>query len=123
MRFLADENVPRAAVEGLRGAGHDVSWVRTEAPGASDEEVLSRARREERVLVTLDKDFGELVLKRGAGASHGVVLIRLQAAGPRQLAASVVAALSARADWEGHFSVVGEERVRMRRLPVGRNPG
>ena len=40
MRFLANENFPRTAVDALRAALHDVAWIRTEAPGASDAAVL-----------------------------------------------------------------------------------
>ena len=54
MRFLANENFPRAAVGALRVAGHDVSWIRTEAPGIADAAVLDRARREQRLLLTFD---------------------------------------------------------------------
>ena len=116
MRFLANENFPRAAVEGLRAAGHDVAWIRTEAPGATDEQVLARSRDEGRVLITFDKDFGELVLRRGLSASQGVVLLRLPLAGPEELVARAVAALTARGDWAGHFSVIEGDRVRMRPL-------
>ena len=82
MRFLADENVPRAAVDALRAAGHDLAWIRTDAPGARDEEVLERSRSEARVLLTQDKDFGELVLRRGRDASQGVILLRLPVSCP-----------------------------------------
>lgn len=48
MRFLANENFPGDAVDLLKAAGHDAAWVRTAAPGSSDEAVLARAVREER---------------------------------------------------------------------------
>jgi predicted nuclease of predicted toxin-antitoxin system len=116
MRFLADENFPRLAVEALRVSGHDVTWVRIEGPGSTDLQVLDRARAEARILLTFDKDFGELVLKRGLGASHGVVLFRIPLEGPAEVARRVVEALGMRDDWAGHFSVVEKERVRMRAL-------
>jgi predicted nuclease of predicted toxin-antitoxin system len=116
MRFLANENFPRVAVEALRSAGHDVSWVRAEAPGATDERVLEVARAESRVLLTFDKDFGDLVLRGGRSASPGVVLFRLPLARPDELARVVVASLAARGDWAGHFSVIETGRVRMRPL-------
>ena len=62
MRFLADENCPRAAVAALEVAGHDVAWVRLAAPGA-DADVLAAAARKGRVLLTFDKDFGELAAR------------------------------------------------------------
>ena len=87
-----------------------------DAPGATDEQVLDRARTEERVLLTFDKDFGDLVLRRGLGSSRGVVLFRLPMEKPAELARRIVAALRTRDDWSGHFSVVEPERIRMRRL-------
>ena len=123
MRFLANENFPRLAVEALREAGHDVQWVRLDAPGATDERVLDLARAGGRVLLTFDKDFGELVLKRGLPASQGVVLFRLPLARPADLARDVAATLAARGDWAGHFSVVQADRIRMRTLPAAEQDG
>ena len=76
-RLLANENVPGAAIAALRQQGHDVAWVREDAPGSPDPEVLDRAQRENRVVVTFDKDFGELAVRVGLAASVGVVLFRI----------------------------------------------
>lgn len=78
--------------------------------------MLERSRNESRILVTLDKDFVELVLKRGRDASQGVILIRLPGAGPAELAELTVTAIGARTDWAGCFSVVERDRTRMRPL-------
>ena len=67
MLFLANENSPGEAVEALRQEGHDVAWVRTDAPGAADQEVLKRAQKEVRGLLTFDKDFGELGVSNRQG--------------------------------------------------------
>jgi predicted nuclease of predicted toxin-antitoxin system len=77
MHLLANENVPRPTVEALRAAGHDVIWARTDIPGSSDEEILSRAQADGRVLLMHDKDFGELAYHAGLPASCGIILIRL----------------------------------------------
>jgi predicted nuclease of predicted toxin-antitoxin system len=58
MKFLADENFPRPALLVLRDAGNDVRSVAEESPGLSDEEVAALCDRDERVLLTFDKDFG-----------------------------------------------------------------
>jgi hypothetical protein len=116
MRFLANENVPRAAVEALRADGHDVSWIRTDAPGSSDDAVLARAHGDGRVLLTFDKDFGEVVLKRGARASHGVILFRIPLSLPLAIGQAVARTIASRNDWQGNFTVVEAGRVRMRAL-------
>jgi len=65
VHFLANENVPLAVVTSLRKDGHDVAWVREDAAGSTDDQVLGRAVKEGRVLLTFDKDFGELVFLSG----------------------------------------------------------
>jgi predicted nuclease of predicted toxin-antitoxin system len=117
MRLCANENLPEDCILRLRQDGHDVLWIREAAPGISDTDVLSRAHEENRLLITFDKDFGELVFKRGAKASHGVVLFRIPQSSATAVAARVSAVLSSRTDWAGHFSVVEEFAVRMRPLP------
>jgi len=59
-RFLANENVPSAAVNAARRAGHDLVWIRDLLPGASDEDVLGESFAQQRILVNFDKDFGNL---------------------------------------------------------------
>ncbi len=58
--FLANENAPREAVLAAPAAGFDVAWMVELQPGANDEIVLSLAQQDNRVLITFDKDFGEL---------------------------------------------------------------
>ncbi len=117
MRILANENIPRDTVEALRQRGHDVTWVHTNARGSTDREVRQRAVSNWRVLVTFDKDFGELAVRQGLPAATGIVLLRLQAPDPSSLTRLIVAALESRDDWAGHFSVVERDRVRMIALP------
>ena len=61
LRLLANENIPRLLIEQLRQRGHDVSWIREQNRGISDPLVLANAMKEARVLLTMDKDFGEYV--------------------------------------------------------------
>jgi predicted nuclease of predicted toxin-antitoxin system len=117
VRLLANENFPGDAVAALRGAGHDVIWVRTESPGSRDEDVLARAQTEARILVTFDKDFGELAYRARLPASSGVVLFRISAASAEMVARIAVQVLSSRSDWAGHFAVIEDDRIRMTPLP------
>jgi predicted nuclease of predicted toxin-antitoxin system len=77
LRFLANENFPGAAVAALEAAGHDIVGVRMAAPGMSDPEVLAWAAREHRILLTFDKDFGELAQRSALPLTCGVVLLCL----------------------------------------------
>jgi predicted nuclease of predicted toxin-antitoxin system len=117
MRILADENFPGDAVTALRERGHDVLWVRTEAPGISDREVLALPQTEDRIVITFDKDFGELSFRFGLPATSGTILFRLAAGSSSSVARLALAVLEMRTDWAGHFSVIEEDRVRMTPLP------
>lgn len=117
MRVCANENIPEECVASLRRSGHDVLWIREAAPGISDDAVLARAVAEDRLVITFDKDFGELVFRRGAKPSRGVVLFRISQPSPAAVAERVTAVLASRDDWYGHYSVVDDFTIRMRRLP------
>ncbi|MGH8727248.1 MAG: DUF5615 family PIN-like protein [Burkholderiales bacterium] len=65
MRFLADESCDFRVVRELRDSGHDVTAILELMPGALDEAVIALALREDRVLITEDKDFGQLVYAAG----------------------------------------------------------
>lgn len=66
MRFLADENFPLPSIRLLSVAGHDVAAVALKSPGISDEAVMDRAVREKRILLTFDRDYGNLPYDRGS---------------------------------------------------------
>lgn len=121
MRILANENFPGDAVTALRQRGHDVIWVRTDAPGTSDVEILARAQRDDRIVVTFDKDFGELAFRSGLPASSGIILFRISTPSSAYVARAAVAALESRNDWAGHFAVIEERRIRMTPLPATGN--
>jgi len=84
----------------------------------ADDVILHRAQAEDRLVVTFDKDFGELAFRWGLPASCGVILFRLRTQSPDYVRNRVVEILAARADadWLGHFFVVEEYRIRVRPL-------
>jgi predicted nuclease of predicted toxin-antitoxin system len=116
MRFLADENFPLDAVEALRENGHDVAWIRADSPGIADPLVLERAQIENRIVLTFDKDFGELAFRLKLLATAGIILFRIKAPSSLVIAEKVTKAITLRDDWYGHFSVVEDDKVRMRVL-------
>ena len=118
MRWLADENVPAGVVGTLRADGHDVVCMTEVDPGATDLAVLERARRETRVLLTLDRDFGELVFLRGAASPPGLVFVRMVPPHAARLSAALRWLLHSADDRiEGRFVVLDADGARSRLLP------
>ena len=121
MRLCANENISEDCVIRLRQTGHDVLWIREAAPGSPDPAVPARALAEGRLLITFDKDFGELVFGRGAKAARGIVLFRIAQPSSAAVAERVATVLASRDDWVGHFSVVDDFTIRMRQLRKSEN--
>ena len=114
MKVLANENLPLDMVEELRNAGYEVAWIRADSPGADDVTFLAQAVAENRVLITFDKDFGELAFRQKLPATCGIILLRITASSGQEAAKKVTAALTGRDDWSGHFSVIDDRRIRIR---------
>jgi predicted nuclease of predicted toxin-antitoxin system len=113
IRLLANENIPLDAVEALRAAGHDVAWVREDSLNESDRNILHRAQEENRIVITFDKDFGELAFRSKLPAQSGVILFRITPTSPQYVAQVAVHAFASQNNWAGHFSVIEENRIRM----------
>jgi hypothetical protein len=112
MRFLANENFPGAAVVALAAAGlGEDRGARRQRSG-----VLAWAAREQRVLLTFDKDFGELASGSALPSACGVVLFRIPMPKPGDVGQRLAELIAGRDDWAGYFSVIQPGRVRMRRL-------
>lgn len=79
MKLLLDTCVSRSGQAELASAGHDVVHTGQSEPDPGDEEILAQAHRENRILVTLDKDFGELAIIRGHEHSGIVRLVGISA--------------------------------------------
>ena len=90
LRFLADESCDQGVVRALRSAGHDVAAAAEEGQRTLDEELISRAHAEQRILLTEDKDFGWLVFA-SRHESAGVVLMRFPGGARRTLVDALLA--------------------------------
>ena len=98
----------------LRTAGHNILAVAEAMPQADDQDILARATSEGRILITNDKDFGELIFRSGQ-AHHGVVLLRLRDESPANRVRVMKGLLGQYADrLAGHFTVATEGSVRIR---------
>ncbi len=97
MKIVADEGVDRPIVVRLRHNGHRVWYVAEMEPGIPDDVVLDLANQEGAILLTVDKDFGELVFRQGR-AARGVILLRLAGLSPARKAEIVASALAAHGD-------------------------
>jgi|APCry1669188910_1035180.scaffolds.fasta_scaffold20668_1 predicted nuclease of predicted toxin-antitoxin system len=115
MNIVADEGVDLPIVVHLRQDGHNVVYIAEESPSITDDEVLMIANDRTSVLLTIDKDFGELVFRLNR-VDHGVVLVRLEG-----LHSSTKAAIVAHAfrdygsEMDTAFSVIGPGTVRIRK--------
>lgn len=115
MRFLVDESTGAAVAGAIRTMGHDVVEVAALLPSTDDELVLQLAVRENRIILTNDKDFGEMIYKSQM-PHRGVVLFRLTDQRPAARIAMARMAISEyRERLEDAFTVVTEKSIRIRK--------
>jgi predicted nuclease of predicted toxin-antitoxin system len=113
VRFLADESCDFGVVRALRATAHEVLAVAELASGSDDAIVLDMACRQNRVLLTEDKDFGQLVYAHSQQSS-GVIFIRYPASARKTLPNGVVGLVSELAsDLMGSFVVMSPGRIRI----------
>jgi predicted nuclease of predicted toxin-antitoxin system len=116
MRFLADENVSRLLIERLRAGGFEVLSVAETSSGAPDRTVLDAAAAEGCILITEDRDFGELIIRQRLEV-RGMILLeldRLSNASEAEVVAEVVAGHGDKLF--GNLVVVEPGRIRIRPL-------
>lgn len=114
MLLLVDVSAGQAVTEALRGLGHDVLDVRDRDPRMADVDILSWAVAEGRLVVTMDKDFGELTYRSGYPHA-GVLLLRLEAARTAEKVRIVKAIFEQYADQlAGRFTVFQDGKLRIR---------
>ena len=117
MKIVADESVDKQIVDRLRADGHEVLFVAELDPGIDDETVLLRSRQSSALLLTADKDFGELVFRQRLLHS-GVLLIRLAGLTPDRKAELVAAILEPHGqELRTGFAVLSKRALRLRRPP------
>ncbi len=120
MKLLADECIEKTVVEFLRSQGFTIDYIAENSLGASDDVVLEMAQSSNAILLTADKDFGEIVFRQRR-ASTGVILTRLHGLRTSNKAEIIADALREYSDeMEGKFVVISPTTVRISRPPIAK---
>jgi predicted nuclease of predicted toxin-antitoxin system len=115
MNLLADESVDRQIVERLRQDNHKVLYVAEIEPSISDTIVFERANEKAALLITADKDFGEIVFRDKKLSSGGVILLRLVGLSAEKKAQIVSEVFRQKgAEFAKQFSVISPGKIRIR---------
>jgi predicted nuclease of predicted toxin-antitoxin system len=118
MKVSIDENVVRQVAEGLGPEGHEVQRIKEIARGSHDDGVLSLANQRDALLLTGDKDFGELVFRQHQ-RTLGVILIRLDGLPHEEKAEIVRRVFQEKGTTLLHaFTVITRRGVRVRQTPA-----
>ncbi len=116
MKFLADENLEKPIVDWLREKGYDVLYITEKTPSIKDEKIIQLALKENRILITNDKDFGELVFHYGQITS-GIILIRSKDKSSQKKLELVKQLLKEiKNKISGNFIVVNENGIRIKKI-------
>jgi predicted nuclease of predicted toxin-antitoxin system len=116
MKLLANENFPKASVLALRNRGYDVLSIGEENPSIEDHEVVDIAINEERLILTFDRDYGELVFKKGLKPPKGIIYLRIDPFSPEE-PAEVISKLiqSQKFSFDHYLTVVDNNFIRQRK--------
>jgi len=121
MRFLADMGVSPRCVEWLREHGHNaVHLYEEKLQNLSDKDILSKARDEERILLTMDLDYAQLISATGSDELPTVVIFRLSDQRPSTVQERLAVLMPTLNKWINAHAIisVGDQRIRFRALPI-----
>ena len=120
MRFLADMGVSPLTVEALRQNGYEaIHLIEEGLERLPDSAILQKAKQEERIVLTFDLDFGDL-LAASADVLPSVIIFRLKHTNPAFVSARLLEILSECGQdlTTGAILTVQDNRYRLRRLPI-----
>jgi predicted nuclease of predicted toxin-antitoxin system len=115
-RFIADENFPHPSFHLLRAHGVDVIHIGVETPSIDDVDVIRAAVEQGRILLTLDRDHGELIFAKLVPPPPGVIYFRVPQYRPEALGNELIQLLEAGVNFDGSFTVVSAGGFRQKPL-------
>lgn len=116
MKLLANENFPKASVLLLRKLGYDILSIGEDNPSITDQSVMDIAQHEQRLIVTFDRDYGELIYKYNYRPEQGVLYLRILEYTPEEPARMVHELLSgAELETARRFTVYDGQNIRQRK--------
>jgi predicted nuclease of predicted toxin-antitoxin system len=120
MRLLANENFPLKSAHVLKAAGFDIKAVGVEFAGITDREVIEIAIREERIIVTFDRHYGELIFRQGYRPASGVIYLRWKQFGPEDPGRYLTELLTnTEIDFSQALTVIDQDSIRQRKYKPG----
>lgn len=118
MQFLANENFPLPSVRVMRQAGYDIASITEDSPRINDTAVLTRAANEQRLILTFDRDYGELIYRLRLPSPTGVIYLRFRPRTPEEPAILLLNLFQTQGfQFEGRFTVLERDQIRQRPLP------
>lgn len=116
MKLLANENFPQSSVKILKDAGYDVVSVGEEFAGILDREVIDFANKEHRIILTFDRDYGELIFKQGYRPSAGVIYLRWEIFQPEEPGKYLIELFGTKNIlYENTLTVINNDSIRQRK--------
>lgn len=113
MRILADEDMDRDVVRGLRAYDHDLRWATETASSESDANLLALGTQERRTVITYDTDFGELICRDNVPAPYGIILFRIHNDVPQDVKTQFI--VNAITSWDPWPAGIWTVQIRHRR--------
>ena len=116
MRLLANENFPLTSVKILEKAGFDIIYTGLDFKGILDNEVIDIAIKEERIIITFDRDYGELIFKKGLRPKAGVIYLRWDSFLPDEPGKYLIKLFKTKEiKYTSRLTVITETNIRQRR--------
>jgi predicted nuclease of predicted toxin-antitoxin system len=117
--FLANENIPLKSIKILRENGYNIKAIIEELAGISDEEVLRIAKKENRIILTFDRDYGKLVFREKKLVPGGIIYFRFTPTYPEECGEILLRILSfGNIQFKGMFTIVERTKIRQKKLKI-----